>query len=52
MDADIVAYGLLASIFVVHGLRMWIDKPTAAGQRSALWLERFKKRTINRSSRP
>ena len=30
MVSDLVSYGLLASIFIVNGLRMFIDKPKKA----------------------
>ena len=49
MAADIVMYGVLASIFVVTGLRMWVEKPTGVSDRSFNWFERFKRRTTHRS---
>ena len=49
MTGDIITYGVLASIFVVTGLRMWIEKPTGASDRSFAWLARFKRWAINRS---
>ena len=30
MGSDLIAYGLLASIFVLNGLRMFIEKPRKA----------------------
>ena len=48
MTGDIISYGVLASTFVVTGLRMWIEKSNGANDRSFAWLERFKRRAINR----
>ena len=50
MVADIVAYAVLASIFVVTGLRMVVEKPTGVSDRSFTWLERFKRRATHRSN--
>lgn len=33
MVSDLIAYGLLASIFVLNGLRMFIEKPRMALKR-------------------
>jgi len=30
MVSDLITYGLLASIFIVNGLRMFIEKPNKA----------------------
>jgi hypothetical protein len=43
MYSDLAAYGLLASIFIVTGLRMFIDKPNRTAPNSIRWLERFRK---------
>jgi hypothetical protein len=32
MLSDLMSYGLLASVFVVTGLRMFIEKPNSAKQ--------------------
>jgi hypothetical protein len=49
MTGDIISYGLLASIFVVNGLRMWMEKPNGTSDQSITWLDRFKRRAIQRS---
>lgn len=48
MTGDMITYGVLASVFIINGLRMWIEKPTGLGDRRFAWLTRFKRRTINR----
>ena len=43
MTSDFVAYGLLASIFIVTTLRMFIEKPNGLANRPLRLLERFRK---------
>lgn len=43
MISDLAAYGLLAGIFVVNGLRMFIEKPTRATRHSIRLFERFRR---------
>lgn len=43
MISDLAAYGLLASIFIVNGLRMFIEKPTRVRQRSLRLFDRFRR---------
>ena len=43
MISDLAAYGLLVSIFVVNGLRMFIEKPTPGTRRSNRLFERFRR---------
>lgn len=42
MLADLIAYGMLASIFVVNGLRMVIEKRTKVAYRSIRLLRGFR----------
>lgn len=43
MISDLAVYGLLASIFIVHGLRMFIEKPTRVSDRSLRLFDRFRR---------
>jgi len=43
MISDLAAYGLLASIFIVNGLRMFLEKPTRVAQRPMRLFERFRR---------
>jgi hypothetical protein len=43
MVSDIITYGLLVSIFIVNGLRMFIDKPNRISNFSARLLGRPEK---------
>ena len=44
MIFDIITYGLLASVFIVNTLRMFIDKPKNALQTAPLPWERLLRR--------
>jgi hypothetical protein len=46
MFFDLVTYGLLASIFVVNTLRIFIDKPSNSLQRAALSWDRLLRRRL------
>lgn len=37
MVSDLISYGLLASIFVVTGLRMFVEKPNRVKELPLLW---------------
>ena len=48
MTGDIITYGVLASIFVINGLRMWMEKPNGISDQSITGLDRFKRSAIQR----
>lgn len=50
MASDFVAYGLLASIFIVTTLKMFVEKPGRLAHRPARLLERLRKRTKGKSA--
>jgi hypothetical protein len=43
MYSDIAAYGLLASIFIFNGLRMFLDKPSRSTPNPVRLLDRLRK---------
>jgi len=43
MISDLAAYGLLASIFIFNGLRMFVAKPTRVSHRSLRLFDRFRR---------
>lgn len=43
MNSDLAVYGLLASIFIIHGLRMFIEKPMRVSDRSSHAFDRFRR---------
>ncbi len=47
MPSDLISYAVLASIFVVAGLRMFIDKP---GKPSELPFWRFEHKSVQEHS--
>jgi len=50
MASDLVAYGLLASIFVVTTLRMFIEKPGRLAHRPVRLFERLRKGAKRKSA--
>lgn len=51
MIFDLITYALLASIFVIHTLRMFVEKPKNAVQMSELPWPRWLKRRRDSQSR-
>ena len=50
MASDLVAYGLLASIFIVTTLRMFVEKPSRLAHRRVRLFERLRKRAKGKSA--
>ena len=44
MGSELITYGLLAGIFIVNGLRMFIEKPKTALQSAEPRWQGFKRR--------
>ena len=49
MLSDLISYGALASIFVVTGLRVFVDKPNKL---RAIPLPRWKRVTVEKDLKP
>ena len=49
MVSELITYGLLVSIFIVHGLRMFIEKPKKALQVPQQPWHLFKRRQESRA---
>ena len=50
MGSELITYGLLASIFIVTGLRMFIEKPKKAFEVTEQPWQRLKRRQESRSA--
>ena len=50
MGSELITYGLLASIFIVNGLRMFIEKPKKALEVAEQPWKRLKRRQESRSA--
>lgn len=50
MLSDLISYGLLASIFVLTGLRNFVDKPNHANQFSLRPWKRVKSKSTSRDA--
>ena len=50
MDSHLVAYGLLACIFVFTTLRMFVEKPSRLDNRPMRFFERFRKNGEGKSA--